>query len=127
MRANDFSAGAQVVPTLCHNTNLRSLEIDGLVLPGSVAWTSGFLSELRSTQLQKLSLTMLVLRNDDLPSFEWDQLDEILVRPSHRDIALTVTVNRAMHPQNDPVAIRSAVMDYLPRAVRRGKLVVVCS
>lgn len=97
------------------------------MLPGSVAWTSGLLERLRSTQLQKLSISMLVLRNNDLPSFEWDQLDVFLAQPSFVDVALVITVNRALHPQNDPTVIRAAVMEYLPRVVKRGKLAINCS
>ncbi|KAI0748646.1 hypothetical protein C8Q80DRAFT_1172955 [Daedaleopsis nitida] len=118
---------AQNTPTLRHNTNLRTLEIDGLVLPGSVAWTSALLAELRSTQLEKLSISMLVLRNDVLPCFEWTQLDEFLARSAYIDVVLAITVNRALHPQNNPSQIRAAVMKQLPRAVQRGKLAISCS
>ena len=115
------------MPTLYHNTNLRTLEIDGLVLPGCVSWASSLLAHLRSARLERLSISMLVLRNDVLPSFEWGALDEELARPELAQVALTITVNRALHPDNDPEAIRAAVMRHLARVEERGKLIVYCS
>ncbi|KAM5532940.1 hypothetical protein V8D89_013406 [Ganoderma adspersum] len=104
--------GAQEVPTLYHNTNLHALEIDGLVLPGC---------------LKKLAISMLVLRNDVLASFDWGQLDALLARPQFAETALTITVNRALHPHNDAEALSKAVREHLPKAVERGKLTIRCS
>ena len=118
---------SQEVPSLYHNTRLRILEIDGLVLPGCVEWTSGLLQELRSTQLKQLVISLLVLRNDDLAAFEWDTLDAVLARPMFEDVDLTINVNRALHPYNDRDELRSAVGGYLPLAVGRGKLTIKCS
>ena len=69
--------GAQEGPTLYHNTNLHALEIDGLVLPGCVELARALLDGLRSTQLKKLAISMLVLRNNVLASFDWGQLDAL--------------------------------------------------
>ncbi|EJF66314.1 hypothetical protein DICSQDRAFT_132455 [Dichomitus squalens LYAD-421 SS1] len=118
---------SQEVPSLYHNTRLRILEIDGLVLPGCVQWTSALLQELRSTQLETLAISLLVLRNDVLAAFEWGKLDAVLAQSEFKDVALVINVNRALHPHNDPDALRSAVRGYLPLAVRRGKLTIRCS
>nr|VWP00268.1 Type VI secretion system [Ganoderma boninense] len=119
--------GAQEVPTLHHNTNLHALEIDGVVLPGCVELARALLDSLCSTQLKKLSISMLVLRNDVLATFDWAQLDAILARPQFAETALAITVNRALHPHNDAEAFRKAVREHLPEAVRRGKLTIRCS
>ncbi|KAH9928497.1 uncharacterized protein BXZ73DRAFT_90568 [Epithele typhae] len=115
------------VPTLGLNTGLRTLEIDGLVLPGWAGWASSLLAGLRTVQLEKLVVSMLVLRNDVLPSFEWGQLDDVLALPQFATVALAVTVNRALHPNNDPAAMRDAVMAHLPRVHHRGRLSISCS
>ncbi|KAI1791706.1 hypothetical protein LXA43DRAFT_1010151 [Ganoderma leucocontextum] len=119
--------GAQEVPTLYHNTNLQTLEIDGLVLPGCVEMARALLEGLRSTQLKKLAISMLVLRNDVLASFDWGQLDALLARPQFAETALAIAVNRALHPRNDAEALRKAVREHLPKAVERGKLTIRCS
>ena len=119
--------GTQEVPTLYHNTNLHALEIDGLVLPGCVELARALLDGLRSTQLKKLAISMLVLRNDALASFDWGQLDALLARSQFAETALAITVNRALHPHNDAEALHKAIREHLPKAVERGKLTIRCS
>ena len=121
------SAGTQEIPTLAHNTRLRTLEIDGLVLPGCVSWASSLLSSLRSPLLSHLSISLLVLRREVLASFEWAALDAALARAELAGVELKVTLSRALHPENDPAAIRAAVVGFLPRAEERGVLCVRCA
>ncbi len=119
------SPGAQDAPSLYHNTNLRKLEVDGIVLPGPPTGALSLLDTLRSTKLEQLLISMLVLRTDVLPSFEWAQLDAILSRPQFRDVPVTITVNCALHPDNnDASAVRSAIEEYLPETVKREKLTI---
>ncbi|RPD56349.1 hypothetical protein L226DRAFT_491685 [Lentinus tigrinus ALCF2SS1-7] len=119
------SEGAQDAPSLHHNANLQKLEIDGIVLPGPPTGALSLLDTLRSAKLEKLLISMLVLRNDVLPSFEWAQLDAILSRPHFRHVPLTITINRALHPDNnDASAVRSAIEEYLPGAVKREQLTI---
>ena len=120
-------AGTQEVLTLYHNTNLHTLEIDGLVLPGCVELAKALLDGLRSTQLKKLAISMLVLRNDVLASFDWGQLDALLARPQFAETALAINVSRALHPQNNAETLRKAIWEHLPKTVRRGKLTIRCS
>ncbi|RDX47002.1 hypothetical protein OH76DRAFT_801295 [Lentinus brumalis] len=119
------SEGAQDAPSLYHNTNLRKLEVDGIVLPGPPTGALSLLYTLRSTKLEQLLISMLVLRTDVLPSFDWAQLDTILSRPQFRNVPVTITVNRALHPDNnDASAVRSALEEYLPETVKREKLAI---
>ena len=97
------------------------------MLPGCVGWASSLLAQLRSAQLEKLSISLLVLRTDVLASFEWGQLDAVLAQPAFAGVALAITVNRALHPDNDAEGIRAAVIGQLPRAEARGRLAVRCS
>ena len=104
---------------------MQKLEIDGIVLPGPPTGALSLLDTLRSAKLEKLLISMLVLRNDVLPSFEWEQLDAILARPHLRDVAVTITINRAVHPDNsDSSVVRSVLLERLPELVKRGKLTI---
>ncbi|KAI0780392.1 hypothetical protein BD413DRAFT_1000 [Trametes elegans] len=118
---------SQEQPSLQHNLNLRSVEIDGLVLPGCVAWTSALLESLRAGRLEKVSVSLLVLNTSAIAAYEWGAVDSILARPAFAGTALNMTVNLALHSSNDPVAVREAVMAHLPGVARRGKLTVSCA
>ena len=62
-----------------------------------------------------------------LASFEWAALDAALARAELAGVELKVTLSRALHPDNDPAAIRAAVVGFLPRAEERGVLCVRCA
>ncbi len=99
--------------------------MDGIVLPGPPTGALSLLDTMRSTKLEQLLISMLVLRMDVLPSFEWAQLDTILSCQQFRDVPVTITVNRALHPDNnDASAVRSALEDYLPETVKRQRLAI---
>ncbi|KAI0647580.1 hypothetical protein C8Q79DRAFT_1009659 [Trametes meyenii] len=118
---------SQELPSLAHNTGLRTLEIDGLVVPGCAAWTSAILGDLRAPGLEKLSVSMLVLNGSSISSFDWDGLDGVLSQPSFVDTTLNININLALHSSNDPRAVRDAVTDHLPGAQQREKLCVRCA
>ncbi|KAI0374633.1 hypothetical protein BV20DRAFT_1117910 [Pilatotrama ljubarskyi] len=115
------------LPSLQHNTNLRSLEIDGLVIPGCVAWASTLLAQLRTSQLEKLSVSLLVLSASSIFSFDWDALDSVLSQPVYAGTTLHININLALHYSNDPNAVREAVTGRLPSLSERGKLSVRCT
>ena len=54
-------------------------------------------------------------------------LDAALARTELAGVELKVTLSRALHPDNDPAAIREAVVGFLPRAQERGVLCVRCA
>ncbi|KAI0672685.1 hypothetical protein C8Q78DRAFT_673897 [Trametes maxima] len=118
---------SQELPSLAHNTGLRTLEIDGLVIPGCAAWTSAILGDLRAPALEKLSVSMLVLNGSSISSFDWDSLDGTLSQPSFVGTTLNININLALHSSNDPKAVRDAVTDHLPGVQQREKLCVRCA
>ncbi|KAL1937640.1 hypothetical protein VTO73DRAFT_13026 [Trametes versicolor] len=118
---------SQELPSLYHNVNLRALEIDGLVVPGCVAWTSALLADLRVSRLETLSVSMLVLNTSSVSSFDWATLDSVLSRPSFADTTFNVCINLALHSSNDPRVVKEAVLGLLPGVVERGKLCLRCT
>ncbi|KAI0351513.1 hypothetical protein OH77DRAFT_1513787 [Trametes cingulata] len=115
------------LPSLQHNTSLRSLEIDGLVVPGCVAWMSALLAQLRAPQLEKLSISLLVLSTSSISSFDWGALDTLLSQPAYADTGLHININLALHSSNDPGAVRDAITGHLPALLEKGKLFVRCT
>lgn len=120
-------AETQELPSLYHNVNLRSLEIDGLVVPGCVAWTSALLSDLRASQLETLSVSMLVLNTASVSTFDWADLNSALSRPAFAHTTLVVNISLALHSSNDPRVVKEAVVGLLPDVVKRGKLSLRCT
>ncbi|KAI0636453.1 hypothetical protein C8Q77DRAFT_1092801 [Trametes polyzona] len=114
-------------PTLHHNTNLRTLEIDGLVVPGCVHWTSELLAGLRATHLEVLAISMLVLSIPSVSSFDWKALDEVMGQPDLAETKLSLTINLAVHSSNDPRLVKEAVEGSLPGVRERGKLLLRCA
>lgn len=125
-RYSHMHAETQVLPSLFYNTNLRSLEIDGLVVPGCVPWTSALLAHLRAPTLEKLSVTLLVLDSASISSFDWTTLDSVLSQPSFKGTTLHLNINLALHTNNDPRTVREAVTGHLPGIAQRGKLSIHC-
>ncbi|CDO70009.1 hypothetical protein BN946_scf184354.g11 [Trametes cinnabarina] len=117
---------SQELPSLYYSSGLRSLEIDGLVVPGCVAWTSALLANLRAPFLEKLSISLLLLNSSSLLSFNWANLDSVLSQPSFSGTTLKLNINLALHTSNDPNAVRESLSGYLPDVARRGKLSICC-
>ncbi|KAI0332594.1 hypothetical protein GY45DRAFT_1273675 [Cubamyces sp. BRFM 1775] len=117
---------SQELPSLFHNTNLRSLEIDGLVVPGCVPWVPALLADLRAPTLEKLSVSLLILDSSSISSFDWAALDSALSRPSFKGTTLQLNINLALHTNNDPRTVREAVTGHLPGVAQRGKLSIHC-
>ncbi|KAI8982896.1 hypothetical protein BD414DRAFT_523433 [Trametes punicea] len=116
----------QELPSLYHNTNLRSLEIDGLVIPGCVGWTQPLLAHLCTPRLERLSISLLVLNSSSLSTFDWTILDSVLSQPLFLEATLHLNINLAVHSSNDPTAVKEAVAGYLPDVYGRGKLSLSC-
>ncbi|EIW51809.1 uncharacterized protein TRAVEDRAFT_136855 [Trametes versicolor FP-101664 SS1] len=127
MEAHVGAIESQELPSLYHNVNLRALEIDGLVVPGCVAWTSALLAELRAPHLETLSVSMLVLNTSSVSSFDWATLDSILSRPIFAHTTFNVNINLALHSSNNPRVVKEAVLGLLPGVVERGKLCLRCT
>ena len=92
-----------------------------------MTWAATLLERLRSPRLAQLSIAVLVLRNDALGAFDWTALDTVLTRPAYEHTTLKITVNHALHPDNDAELMRADVIRQLPLVGKRGKLLVDCS
>jgi len=119
MSRNDFS--------LAHNTMLRALHIDGLVLPGCDDWLASILCQLNSRCLEVVEISILARRAGDLYALDWPQLETAFSRLQLPGLSVTFNISLAVRSANDQVEAHKTVGNALPSFQERGTLLVKCT
>ncbi|EMD38227.1 hypothetical protein CERSUDRAFT_113381 [Gelatoporia subvermispora B] len=105
---------------------LRSLHLDGLILPACGEWLSEVLTRISSARLKAIKLSILLAYIGGLSSVEWRQIDRCLAKPQFQGVSMTIYLSLAIGCTPNKEIASEIIFNSLPEFRKNGSLAVVC-